>query len=362
MRGSLLHAQFINMGTTRQLGFSQLGFLLLAAGLGGTIVVMGLQFRPKKETVALATAVAHTAERVAPPCDFVTVSLSGFRRARPVLYSEPECPSTALDPIRDSLALLVLDHIKAGDITNASVYFRDMTNNQWTVVNDSAEYKTSSTRRMSVLLTYLRMAEQDPDLFARSFQVDGRSSESIAPYGVPVCSGVLPGRRYTVRQLLESDVKCSDDLANSVLMHHIDKDMLRRTVQDLRGNDGRDPDKQYPTTARRYAVSMKALYESDMLSPMVSDYAMNLLVDSGIRTGLTSGVPDSVQVARRFSVVQGDDGRTELHECAVFYLEPKPYMVSIMTQGQAFDKLPGVIQDISRFVYRYRKGTHPVIG
>ena len=136
-------------------------------------------------------------------------------------------------------ALLVLDHIKAGDITNASVYFRDMTSNEWTVVNDSAEFKTSSTRRMSVLLTYLRMAEQDPQLFQRMFEVEGRATENAAPFGGLQCSVVVPGHRYSVRQLLESDVKCSDDLANSVLMRHIDKDMLRRTVQDLRGIDAR---------------------------------------------------------------------------------------------------------------------------
>ena len=350
------------MTSKRSSGMAQAGLLLLAAFFGGVIVVMALGRMPARSIAAPVQGAARSVHVAATPCDFVTVPLSGFRRARPVLYSEPECPSTALDPIRDSLALLVLDHIKAGDITNASVYFRDMTNNEWTVVNDSAEFKTSSTRRMSVLLTYLRMAEQDPQLFQRMFEVEGRATENAAPFGGLQCSVVVPGHRYSVRQLLESDVKCSDDLANSVLMRHIDKDMLRRTVQDLRGNDGRDPDKQYPTTARRYAVSMKALYESDMLSPMVSDYAMNLLVDSGIRTGLTSGVPDSVQVARRFTVVQGDGGRAELHECAVFYLDPKPYMGSIMTQGQRFDKLPAVIQDISRFVYRYRQGSRSVNG
>lgn len=343
-------------------GSAQITLLVAAAIGGGALVGLALSAKAVHGTAQVPSASHPQPATTTPPCDFITVSLEGYRRAKPVLYSEPECPSTSLDPIRDSLALLVLDHIRSGDITNASVYFRDMANNQWTVVNDSAEFKTSSTRRMSVLITYLRMAQQDPGLFERSFMVEGRSSEGVAPYGNVPCAGVAPGQRYTVRQLLESDVKCADDLANTVLMRHIDTDMLRRTVKDLRGNDGRDPDKQYPTTARRYAVSMKALYESDMLSPIVADYAMNLLVDSGIRTGLTSGVPDTVQVARRFSVVRSENGTQELHECAVFYLDPKPYMLSIMTQGGEFSKLPAVIQDISRFVYRYRQGARPSVN
>ncbi len=105
----------------------------------------------------------------------------------------------------------------------------------------------------------------------------------------------------------------------------------------------------YLISAREYSVFMKALFNASYLSIKDSEYCTELLCKSDCNEGLKSGVPQNCEIAHKFGEA-GTGGNLQLSESGIIYCKDKPYILTVMTNGKDFKKLPQVISDISKLI------------
>ena len=95
---------------------------------------------------------------------------------------------------------------------------------------------------------------------------------------------------------------------------------------------------------------MKDLFNSSDLAPKESEYAISLLTRSHFKEGLVKELPDTVLIAHKFGEA-GDSRIHELHETGMIYVNNRPYLITVMTQGYDWNRLAGVISHTSKLTY-----------
>ena len=79
----------------------------------------------------------------------------------------------------------------------------------------------------------------------------------------------------------------------------------------------------------------------------MSEKALGLLQKSEFHKGLVAGVPSGTIVAHKFGERDGlTIGEKQLHDCGIIYYPGNPYLLCVMTRGDNFDELAGVVFDV----------------
>lgn len=322
---------------------------LLTAALGGSLLSFLLVKGDvlKQPTALKAPIATHPAS--ASGCTRVIARVPGFKHVQPLLYSEPACESSHYEGLRSSIGSLV-DQLKAsGHITSASVYVRDFRMGEWTWYNGAEPYDPGSLLKVPLLLTYLSMVQEDPSLLKRTWTCERNDFDVPQFTAFPSLKAQL-NVSYTVEQLLNLSLVYSDNRATVMLLRHVPPARYIKTYTDLGLPAPGWDNKSYRMNVRDYSVFMKALYNSSMLSPMKSEYALDLMTRSDFKLGLSAGLPAEVQVAHKFGEA-GDQNERQLHESGVVYADGDPYLITVMTRGANTDSLASAIASISRLVY-----------
>ncbi|MBS1582547.1 MAG: serine hydrolase [Bacteroidetes bacterium] len=323
------------------------------------IVVLALALLAMRELPELAStpAPAPTPARTAEAprtCSYRTVRLSGYEGIRPLILSEPECEAARYADMKQDIATVVEQYRSSGVLTSAAVYVRDFRKGEWTSFNDGEQFDPGSLLKVPLMLTYLRMAEDDPSVLSRRYtlwKVDPRMPRPI----FPPSQQITTGKEYTVEELLRFGIERSDNLAVTLLMQHVDEKAYKRTYLELGLAAPELNASRHPMTARDYSVFMKALFNSTYLSIHNSEFAMSLLRHTDFNDGLRRGVPESTDVAHKFG--EYSDGTSmQLHDSGIVYLQNNPYAITILTKGPDVAKLPEAIGALSGAVYQRMSG------
>jgi beta-lactamase class A len=168
-----------------------------------------------------------------------------------------------------------------------------------------------------------------------------------------LASGIVSGKKYTVRQLLQYAVVDSDNNAHWLLHQKMPYADFNRVFQDLNLSvplpDPRDS--MLRISARDFSVFFRALYNASYLSPEMSVYALDLLTATKFKEGMSKGLPEGIKMAHKFG--EFDNGVDfELHESGILYVKGKAYLITIMTLGKSRDKLPKVVASLTRTIYK----------
>ena len=87
----------------------------------------------------------------------------------------------------------------------------------------------------------------------------------------------------------------------------------------------------------------------------MSEKALKILNNAILENSrLVAGLPSDVKISHKFGEREAkENGVTiqQLHDCGIVYYPKYPYLICIMTKGKDFNKLSGVIADISKIVY-----------
>lgn len=316
------------------------------------IVVVALALLAMKQLPDLAGTPPPVAVPDNTPCSttYRTVRLAGYNGIRPLIFSEPDRESPRFSDMKQEIAGVIEQFEASGVLTSASVHVRDFKKAEWTSYNESEPFDPGSLMKVPLLFTYLRMAEEDPDVLQRRYtlwSVDPRMPQPI----FPPAQRINTGQAYTVEELLRYAITYSDNLAVMLLMSHVDVKAYQRTFLELGLAAPAMSDQRHPMTVREYSVFLKALFNSTYLGIHHSEEAVSLLLASSFHDGLQRGVPGSVAVAHKFG--EYSDGTSmQLHESGIVYLANNPYVVTIMTKGPDMAKLPEVIGALSGVIYR----------
>jgi beta-lactamase class A len=268
----------------------------------------------------------------------------------PLLDVEPEHEFHEYRPFRYRLQEMIAAARKRGDLEAASVYFRDLDDGPVVGVDDARPFRPASLLKLPIMIGYLKAHESEPDVLRRRLVCRPEPPQPARQF-FPPKSPLVPGRSYTIDELLTATISRSDNGA----VHTLIADMTEHDYASVYGDLGlrlpnvRDLDD--PVTVREYASFFRILYNASYLSKAMSERALRYLAASDFDAGLVAGVPPGTIVAHKFGEYGNPQGVRELHDCGIVYHPRSPYLLCVMTKGRDLEKQAGVIAGISRYVY-----------
>jgi len=289
------------------------------------------------------------------------IQLTESRRQENYQFINPllECEFTnfsqniAYDNLKDK----ILDHIKklksSQQITQISVYFRDLNNGPWLGINEKEDFSPASLIKVPLLITYYKEAEKNPDILKQSLTY---TPIKIDKQDILPSVTLTPNQSYTVDELIRNMIVYSDNTAYELLLNNIDNRLLVDTYTNL----GINLDKAFldPSgnilSVKSYAAFFRILYNGSYLNNEMSEKALALLSQVQYRDGLVKGINNpNVLISHKFGErTYTDTGEKQLHDCGIVYLPQKPYLICIMTRGKDFSQLSAAIAQISKTVYQ----------
>jgi beta-lactamase class A len=244
---------------------------------------------------------------------------------------------------------------RQGAVDEVSIFFRDLENGPTFGINHSEEYIPASLLKVPLMLTYYRLADEDPSIL-RNVLVNEGAVQVVTP-SIPPSEALQEGEPYTVEELIRRMIVHSDNQAWILLARHLMSmssrtDLLGETYAEIGLLEQSDDVATETLSAKSYAGLFRLLYNASYLSHAMSNKALALLADAEYALALRAGVPDDIPVAHKFGERQFlDTGLYQLHDCGIVYYPENPYLLCIMTKGRDPAALPGVIAKISRLVY-----------
>ncbi len=255
--------------------------------------------------------------------------------------------------LKKSVKQFVDDSISNGEADHVSVYFRDLNNGPWFGLGEKEIFLPGSLLKVPLLMAILRNGEDDPTLLNKRF-LNARNRTDIVEYFKPAQEIVL-GKSYTVQELLQAMIKYSDNNATSLLTRAISEKDIKNAYLDL-GIDIPQTT-SYSMSVRTYASFFRILFNATYFSRQSSENALRLLSETDFKQGIMAGVPSGITVAHKFGergIAETD--QDQLHDCGIVYYPGRPYVLCVMTRGSDYDKLAGVIANISKIVYQTVQG------
>ena len=273
---------------------------------------------------------------------------SGNNFLNPILAVDENLEFLELRSFSHRIRGLIDERKKTGAASHVSVYFRDLENGPLFGVEMEEKFTPASLLKVPFMMAILKEAETDPALLSRRYRADKvmMSRTNFATEALKRDS------EYSVDELLRAMIAASDNEAFAVLRLVVGAEPFNEIFRELGflipGVRGMDDF----MTVREYATFFRVLYNASYLSKPMSQKALEYLAASEFKQGLAAGVPPGVAVAHKYGErFLNTAVQRQLHDCGIVYHPAKPYVLCVMTRGEDFEKMSGVIRDISALVY-----------
>ncbi len=260
--------------------------------------------------------------------------------------------------IQDTVTTYIEQQKTAGNITRASVFFRDLSSRRWAAVNKDEMYAPGSLLKMTLAIAYYKLAEVEPALLQQQFVYKSAENSLNAKEHYQPKEKLVPGNSYTVDNIITHMIEQSDNDTATLLGQSIDMNFFNKVLSDLGvslpatgGND------QNFLTVDRYAAILRNIYLASYLNIDGSQKLLSLMSQTSFNDGIVAGIPNTVTVAHKFGEREvtnpktGAEISTELHDCGIIYKQDHPYIPCVMTEGKSYDGLSKIIAEISKEVY-----------
>jgi len=283
---------------------------------------------------------------------------SSYSYIRPLLMCglSEEDESARLADLEMDVTDAIQEYGNAG--ITVSVYFRELRSNSWFGVNEEEEYSPASLWKLPLMMTYLKLEEMESDVFENDFYYAEDLGLNDYQNYIPE-EAIAVGNAYSTDDLLEKMIVYSDNNAAGLLEQRLIEtgDLWYLVYNDI---GLRIPIHIEPMTEfispKAYSYFFRVLYNSTYLTDANSEKALELLSRDRFEDGIAASVPVEIPVSQKFGerkLVVGDEVlETELHDCGIVYFPKDPYILCVMTKGDAeFEQLSAIIQHVSQVVY-----------
>lgn len=285
-----------------------------------------------------------------------------YKFIEPLLFTQtPEASAfPKYRPLKNSLERYIAKTVTESTASDVSIYFRNLTTSQWIGINHTEQFSPASMLKVVTLIATLREAQTNPGILKSTAFIrgeDGKLPENIQKYYPPE-DPVVVGQTYTVDELLQSLIVDSDNIANNALYEIIGAENVDKTYRDLELPTLESGADNY--TPQQYSHLFRTIYNGTYLSKDLSEKVLELLSKTKFDKGLVAGVPEGTTVSHKFGVRNiletgskptDEPSARELHDCGIIYYPDNPYFLCVMTRGQDFPDLEGVIRDISKITW-----------
>jgi len=267
---------------------------------------------------------------------------------------EPVVSKTSYEIFRNDLIKILEQLEKEGRISEVAVFFRDLNNGPTFGINTNDKFIPASLLKVPLMLTYFRLAEENPALLNQ--ELSDYKFPSDLTQGVAPSETLEEGKPYKVEDLLYRLIVYSDNRALQILSDYLsqispDKSLYAETFNELGIIDAWSKDIEKETiSVKSYAAIFWMLYNASYLSKEFSNKALDYLLKSEFNDGLRKGVPDAVPIAHKFGE-RFMEGNRQLHDCGIVYYPLNPYLLCVMTRGSDLNALSEAIGIVSKAVY-----------
>ena len=293
----------------------------------------------------------------APPSK--ALRLNGYQFIDPLLVCNVSNPNPSQEDtsLSTAVASIINDQEQASNISKASVYFTDFANGKWMNVNRDETYYPSSLGKIPIAMAYYELAENSNSVLGQEITYSGgpdlNDSQDIKP-----AKAIIPGKTYTVEQLIQYMIVDSDNNAAQLLYNNIDKNTLQNIYGDLGipVNDDATIANLDFITPQQIGLLFRVLYNATYLSRDDSEKLLELMSESSFTQGIVAGLPSSTIVAHKLGLVgiqtNGVTTEHELHDCGIVYAND-PYLVCVMTRGSSpLSTMESIIANISKVTHQ----------
>lgn len=280
---------------------------------------------------------------------------AGYKFINPLL----ECEVDNSSPILKSSELKIKKNIQEEIIEKNSdaeiaLYYRDLKNGPAFGINEQSQYSPASLLKVPLMIAYYKYAENDPNIFEKEISFNNASPTFTQKFQPG--KHIELGNKYTIRQLMESMIKYSDNEATNLLFQNMNSDDLNSIFNDLGINapDLYNPDNSI--SVKDYASFFRILYNASYLNRNFSEQALDLLSTVDYKNGLVAGVPTETLISHKFgereSLSEDKQVVRQLHDCGIVYHPSRPYLICIMTRGKNFENLSDIIVKVSKIIHQ----------
>ncbi len=273
-----------------------------------------------------------------------------------VCSKKPVVEKYAYAALKGELMGMIQQSKEENKITSASIYFRDLQGGPTMGIEEYVKFSPASLLKLSMLLTYLSLAEANPQILERQFSFS-RFEEEWKQY-YPAQQQIQENISYSINDMLNFMIRFSDNRSYYALLDYLtelspNESILQKTFFDLGIVDPKDFIDQ-TISVKAYASIFVGLYNNAFFSEKeTSEKALEILVRTDFNEGLVKGLPPGMVVAHKFGERDGlPGGIKQLHDCGIVYFPENPYLLCVMTRGKDFQKLSDTIGIISAMVYK----------
>lgn len=255
--------------------------------------------------------------------------------------SEAPVPASAPEGLRDALEQAVGAHSGAYAVTCASA------DGSWSVdVSGDKPFVSASIIKLAILGTLLDQAQSGALSLDDSVTVS--PSDIVGGTGVIQTSGA--GESYTYRQLAAYMIQDSDNIATNLIIDAVGMPAvneyaseigLTQTVLNRRMMDFAAGDENY-TSANDVARMLQLIYQGKLVSPDMSESALDLLKGQHDDAGLLEGLPAGSVFAHKTGTLDGvfNDGGIAL--------APNPYVMVVLSSDTERSQAQACMVDIAQ--------------
>jgi len=272
---------------------------------------------------------------------------AGYRYISPLLECDNNYTlSYNYNLLKNNLEDIANEKLKNKNISNISLYFRDLNNGPWISINGEEKFSPSSLLKVPLMIAYLKIAEDDPAILEKEITIIEEHISSITQNILPL-ERVAVGEKYKVDELIERMIKYSDNNAANALLYNISMNELNIIYNDfgikVPGNDN----VENFMTVTEYTSFFRILYNASYLNREMSEKALALMAETSFLKGLNSKLPPEITVAHKFGE-RIINNQKQLHDCGIVYNKGYNYLLCIMTRGSDFSIMEEAIADISK--------------
>jgi beta-lactamase class A len=237
-----------------------------------------------------------------------------------------------------------------GDITTASVYFKDFEGGPWVGINENQAFEPGSLLKVPLAMSVYDQAESSSTYLSEKLDYTGKETDD-PQYFKPK---PLPAGMYTVQQLVDQMLVYSDNNAANVLANSVGPTGFEDTYVHLGVPPPPTVGTNYSLSAYGYSEFFRILYNATYLDAADSEHLLELLSQTTFNDGLVAGLPPGTKIAHKFGERSFNDSNLlELHDCGIVYAPNHPYLICVMTEGYNYQTMASVISQLSNVTYNY---------
>lgn len=242
---------------------------------------------------------------------------------------------------------------EAGAEAVAVAYHDAATETSWSL-HGGRWFHAASTFKVAVLVGLFAAVEEGRFRLEDRLHVRNRFLDAVDGSAYAVASSrdadgevhAAIGKLLRIRQLAESMIATSSNLATNLLLDLVGVEAARQALAGL-GIDGIDlvrgvedeaahaADVNNRVTAEGLVGLFRRIEEGRAVSPEASEAMLDILHKQAFRSGIPAGIPEGVRADARFAHKTGEIS-TVTHDAGLVYLPDRPpYALAILTEWAA---------------------------